>query len=152
MIMTKLARLRGLTVRDFIMLTQLAAFCCFIAMALRAVSWLHVSKMIVSRSRSRWLRRFPLFHLGYAVESLDPLVDMASFACPRNRCLVRSIVLLWLLRTRGEFAEVVLGVRKRAGIFEAHAWTVSEHGLVGDRPEAIADFELLTTSGTQKQS
>ncbi len=72
---------------------------------------------------------------------------MASSVCPRNLCLVRSMVLLWLLRTRGESAEVVLGVRKRAGVFEAHAWTVTERGPVGDQPEAIADFETLMTSG-----
>lgn len=149
--MRKLDRLRRLSLRDFVMLAQLVAFCGVIALALRAISWRRVSQMIVSGSRVRWLRRFPLFHLGYAIENLSSLVEMASSACPRNRCLVRSMVLLWLLRARGESAEVVLGVRKRAGIFEAHAWTVSERGLVGDQPEAIAEFEMLMTSGKQEQ-
>ncbi len=76
---------------------------------------------------------------------------MASSLFPRNRCLVRSMVLLWLLRSRGESAEVVLGVRKRAGVFEAHAWTVAERGLIGDRPEVIAEFEtLMTSAGPQR--
>ena len=77
---------------------------------------------------------------------------MASSLFPRNRCLVRSMVLLWLLRSRGESAEVVLGVRKRAGVFEAHAWTVAERGLIGDRPEVIAEFETLMTSAGPQRS
>jgi Transglutaminase-like superfamily len=144
---TKLARLRKLSPRDFALLMQLVALCCVVSAALRAKGWQPVSRMIVFRSRSRWLRRFPLLHFGYTIDSLNPLADMASWVCPSNRCLVRSMVLLWLLHTRGEPAEVVLGVRKRAGIFEAHAWTVSERGVVGDRPEAIEEFETLMTSG-----
>jgi len=149
--MTKLARLRRLSIRDFAMLSQLVVFCYVIAVALRARGWQWVSQLIVSRSRSRWLRRFPVFHLSYPIEGLNSLADMASSVCPRNRCLVRSMTLLWLLRTRGEFAEVILGVRKRAGVFEAHAWTVSERGLIGDQPEAIAEFETLMSSGKPGQ-
>jgi hypothetical protein len=149
--MTKLARLRTLSIRDLVVLAQLVAFCYFTAAALRTRGWQPVSRMIGSRSQSRGLRRFPIFHLSYPIERLNPLADMASSVCPRNRCLVRSMVLLWLLRTRGESAEVILGVRKRAGVFEAHAWTLSERGPVGDQPETIAEFETLTTSGKQGQ-
>ena len=150
--MSKLDRLRGLSLRDWVVLAQLVLFCSVTTVALRVTSWRRVSQMIISGSRVKWFRSFPLFHLGYSIENLSPLVEMASSVSPRNRCLVRSMVLLWLLRARGESAEVVLGVRKRAGIFEAHAWTVSERGLVGDRPEVIAEFETLTTSGTQERS
>jgi len=149
--MRKLDRLRRLSLRDWAVLAQLVALCGVTAVALRAISWRRVSQMIISGSRVRRLRRVPLFHLGYAIENLNPLVEMASSICPRNRCLVRSMILLWLLRARGESAEVVLGVRKRAGVFEAHAWTVSERGLVGDQPEAIAEFETMMTSGKQEQ-
>jgi hypothetical protein len=37
-------------------------------------------------------------------------------------CLVRSLVLVWLLRRRGIAAEFRLGVRTLTGRFEAHAW------------------------------
>jgi hypothetical protein len=145
--MTKLARLRNLPPQDLVVLVQMVACCCIIASLLRISGWQRVSRIIDLGSRSSWLLRFPLFHLHYSIEHLSRLADMASSVCPRNRCLVRSMVLLWLLRTRGESAEVVLGVRKRAGVFEAHAWTVTERGPVGDQPEAIADFETLMTSG-----
>ncbi len=59
--------------------------------------------------------------------------------------------LFWLLRARGESAEVVLGIRKRGGVFEAHAWTRTQRGLVGDSPEAIADFQTIMTLGKREQ-
>jgi hypothetical protein len=37
-------------------------------------------------------------------------------------CLVRSLVVVWLLRRRGIAAELRLGVRTLTGRFEAHAW------------------------------
>ncbi len=43
-------------------------------------------------------------------------------------CLVRSLVVVWLLRRRGIAAEFRLGVRTLTGRFEAHAWV--EHGGV----------------------
>ena len=69
--------------------------------------------------------------LSYDMADLATLADLASRIAPRNRCLVRSLVLMWLLQTRGESAELVLGVRKRGGNFEAHAWTVSGTGTGG---------------------
>ncbi len=96
------------------------------------------------------LRHFPLFHLGDEVDHLSAIVGAASSPFTRNRCLVRSMALLWLLRTRGEPAELVLGVRKRGGNFEAHAWTLAGQGLVGEPREAIAEFAVMTTSGASR--
>jgi Transglutaminase-like superfamily len=44
----------------------------------------------------------------------------------RTDCLPRSLVLWWLLRRLGVPGELRIGVRKRAGQLEAHAWV--EHG------------------------
>ena len=146
-IATKLERLRSLSLSDWSILVQLAAFCGALAIALRITSWRRVARALMSGSRMAWLRRFPLFHLAYSLDNLYPLVEMATSTCLRNRCLVRSLMRLWLLRCRGVSAEIVLGVRKRAGLFEAHAWTVSERGLEGERPDEIASYTSLVTSG-----
>jgi hypothetical protein len=145
--MTKLNRLRTLSPRDWVVFAQLVAVSGFFMVALRLMSWQRISRAMVSASEVRWARNFPLLHFAYAMDDLDPMAGMASKICRRNRCLVRSMMLFWLLRARGEFAELVLGVRKRAGTFEAHAWTLSERGLVGEQPEAIADFHPLMTFG-----
>jgi len=120
-------------------------------MALRVVRWQRLSQAIAIRSRGRFLRHLPLLHLRYEIGNLASIVDLASRIAPRNRCLVRSLILVWLLQTRGESAELVLGVRKRAGNFEAHAWTLSEQGLVGERADAIAEFAVMTSSQTYKE-
>ena len=130
---------------------QLVAGCAAIGLALRRVNWKRASQVLISGSQLRALRRFPVLHLTYSIENLSPLVEMASRVSPRNRCLVRSMMLLWLIRARGESAELVLGVRKRAGNFEAHAWTVSEQGLIGDQAEAVADFAVIMSLGTEEQ-
>jgi hypothetical protein len=40
----------------------------------------------------------------------------------RTNCLEQSLVLWWLLRARGIFADLRIGARKDADRFEAHAW------------------------------
>ncbi len=40
-------------------------------------------------------------------------------------CLVRAVALRWILRRRGEAAEVVLGVAREGDRFLAHAWVDS---------------------------
>jgi hypothetical protein len=149
--MTKLDRLRALSVRDWVVFAQLVAASGFLMVALRLMSWQRISRAMVSASEVKWARNFPLFHLGYAMNDLDPVAGMASKICRRNRCIVRSMMLFWLLRARGEPAELVFGVRKRAGTFEAHAWTLSAQGLVGDSPEAIADFQTMMTFGSEQR-
>jgi Transglutaminase-like superfamily len=149
--MSKLERLGRLSMRDFIVLSQLVGCSCAVAIALRFIGWQRLSQSILLRSRGQWARRFPAFHLNYQIDQLIPLVDMSTAIFPGNRCLVRSMMMLWLLRTRGEPAEVVLGVRKRAGNFEAHAWTLSARGPVGESAAALADFAVMTGSGAVKK-
>jgi len=148
--LSKLRKLYRLPLRDKALLAQLVAGCCAISLALRMVGWQRLSQLIISRSHGRWLRHFPFFHLKDDIEHLSLIAGVASSPFPRNRCLVRSMALLWLLRTRGEPAELVLGVRKRGGNFEAHAWTLSEQGLIGEPWEAIAEFAVMTSSGTSR--
>jgi hypothetical protein len=150
--MSKLARIRKLSLCDAMVLTQLVGCASGVALALKLVGWQRLSQWIIARSHGRMLRHLPVFHLSYTIGQLVGLVEMASSIFPRNRCLVRSMLMLWLLRTRGERAEVVLGVRKRAGAFEAHAWTRSEAGIIGEPPEAIASFAVMTTSGSPSTS
>ena len=49
-------------------------------------------------------------------------------------CLVKSLTLWWLLAKQGAASELRLGIRKREGKFEAHAW-VEHAGLALNEPE-----------------
>ena len=147
----RLRRLRALSICDRMVLAQLLVSSALIVVALRSLGWRRVFVALNSLSTRYPIRRFPVFHLLYHMDELDPLVDLASGLSRRNRCLVRSIMLFWLLRARGEAAQLVFGVRKREGSFEAHAWTVSERGLVGDSEAAIAEFYPMMSFGKEER-
>ena len=147
----RLKRLRALSICDWIVLSQLLASSTLIVVALRSLGWRRASVALNSLSITYPIRGFPVFHLLYQMDELDPLVDLASGLSRRNRCLVRSIMLFWLLRARGESAELVFGIRKREGNFEAHAWTVSERGLIGDSEAAIAEFHPMMSFGKEER-
>jgi hypothetical protein len=78
------------------------------------------------------------------LESARVITRMES-AAARNlffhaSCLERSIVLWWLLRSRGIPVEVVIGARRQAQRFEAHAWVEFEGTVLSDDNEAHAHF------------
>lgn len=67
------------------------------------------------------------------------LVSVASRLPPAGpNCLARSITLWWLLRRHGISASVRIGVRRRLGRLEAHAW-VEHLGHVLDDDADVAD-------------
>lgn len=73
--------------------------------------------------------------LGLAVQRT------ASFGLFRPLCLVQSLALRELLRAEGiEGASIRIGVRRRAGAFEAHAWVLWGDEILGDLPEHVALF------------
>ncbi len=72
------------------------------------------------------------------------LADLAArVTCGRGRCLGRSLLLLWLLKARAQSAELLVGVNKDGGVFEAHAWIETEGRVLGERPEMTAQFAVL---------
>jgi hypothetical protein len=55
-------------------------------------------------------------------------------------CLERSIVLWWLLRSRGIPVELLVGARKQGKRFEAHAWVEFEGTVLSDDAEVHDHF------------
>lgn len=69
----------------------------------------------------------------------------AESAAARNlpfhsTCLERSMVLQWLLRSRGIPAELRVGAQKQAERFEAHAWVECEGVVLSDADEVHVHF------------
>lgn len=61
------------------------------------------------------------------------LVRIASRRGPvRGSCLVQSMTVWWLLRRQRIPAELRIGVRKRSGRLEAHAWTEHRGSILND--------------------
>src|ERR1700735_3515492 len=61
-------------------------------------------------------------------------------------CLERSLTLWCLLRRRGIPAELCVGARKEAGIFEAHAWVECEGVAINGTSESEITFERFATN------
>jgi len=55
-------------------------------------------------------------------------------------CLERSLVLWWLLRSRGILAELCVGARKDGERFEAHAWVEVDGAILNDPGEPHVHF------------
>jgi hypothetical protein len=65
----------------------------------------------------------------------------------RPNCLVQSLALLRMLRTRGIGAELQIGARSRAGKFEAHAWVELGGVALNDATETGAAFVPFEATG-----
>jgi Transglutaminase-like superfamily len=93
---------------------------------------------------NRWLRCFPVNHGGYEVAQLAPLADIAArITYGQGRCLGRSLLLFWLLRVRGEPAELLIGINKEVAALHSHAWIELRERVIGDHPQFIRRFTLL---------
>jgi Transglutaminase-like superfamily len=58
----------------------------------------------------------------------------------RPSCLERSMVLCWLLRSRGIPAELRVGAHRQATRFEAHAWVECEGVVLNDSDDVHLHF------------
>ena len=94
--------------------------------------------------RNGILVRSKLQRLAQARSSTRMVEAAARHGIFHANCLQRSLTLLWLLRRQGIEANLRIGVCKRAGRFQAHAW-VEHLGLVlndsGDVQERFAPFD-----------
>jgi hypothetical protein len=64
------------------------------------------------------------------VEKMVWAVGVASRFVPRASCLTQALAGAWLLRRKGQHAELVIGVKNSNRDFQAHAWVVSNGRVV----------------------
>jgi hypothetical protein len=114
------------------------------AMLLLPLFWLGLRVFGLSRFKA-WLDRFP-------VAQRPPLshIEAAALGLAVNRvanrvlggasCLIRSLLLRWLLRFYGTTSDLRIGVRCENGEFAAHAWVEKDGVPVNDPPEGVAGF------------
>jgi hypothetical protein len=61
---------------------------------------------------------------GIPIDRAVQLANRAAVRIAGPTCLCRALVLFGVLRRRGEPAELVIGVRRQARRFDAHAWLI----------------------------
>lgn len=136
----KLRRLAELSPSELLLLLQLSVCSLAVGAGLRVVGLPRLTRFILQCTPHQWLRYFPVFHARYEVSRLATLADWASRITPvAGPCLTRSLLLLWLIKARGEQAELLIGVTKEATLY-GHAWIEMRGVVVGDNPAITERF------------
>ena len=140
----KLRRLAEISPNDWPLLTQLVFCSLTVGVAVRLVALPRLIACMARCAESRWLRCLPLQHGWYDVARLVTLADLAARVTHgQGRCLARSLLLFWLLKARGEPAELLIGISKEAAALYSHAWIELRSKVIGDTPQSIGRFALL---------
>ena len=75
------------------------------------------------------------------IMALAEAVNIAARHTPFHAtCLTRSLLACWLLRRRGVFSELRIGVNLSSGTLKAHAWVEYAGQPVNDRADIADEF------------
>ena len=97
----------------------------------------------------RWentTRQFSDPGLGTAQErDLAALVRRVSRRVPKATCLTQALSLQYLLARRRRHSKLRIGVgRQQGGVFRAHAWLETDHGIVIGGGEDLGMYRPLS--------
>lgn len=137
-------RLAELSRIDWILLPQFALASYALRMAVRIMSLPQPVRLPVFASDSPAFSILPVPHRRCAAARLIRLADRAMRAIHRrNRCLTRSLPIIWLLKIRRESAQLLIGVSTHRAIFESHAWITHDGEVVLDTPNLLRRFTAI---------
>jgi Transglutaminase-like superfamily len=140
----KLRKLSEIPFNEWLFLAQLVPFAMVARVAVKWIALPHLMRFMAQSTGSRWLRHFPVNRGGYEVAHLARLADLAArITYGQGRCLGRSLLLFWLLKARGEPAELLIGISKEAAYLHGHAWIQLRQRVIGDHPQIIRRFAIL---------
>lgn len=128
---------RGLTLR-LLMLLPLAA------LALRVLGFRRVYRFVRHRPTRAAMGAGSAGLRASAERIAAAVVRVNRHVLPfASRCLLESLVLLWVLRRAGIEAELLLGVRTILGPFEAHAWVEYDGIVLNDDDDVRGVYEAF---------
>lgn len=67
----------------------------------------------------------------------------AASRLPDTACLARSLALRWWMRANGIDAECRIGVRKRTGNIESHAWVETDGKAFAESQDVVRLFKVI---------
>ena len=136
-----LRRSAKLSLADWVLLVQLGLFSLFVSVQLydKPLS-LIVDRLTRQAYRGDWLWVRKAAH-DYEIPQLARLTNIAArFSLGVGHCLMRSLLLFWLLHARGETVNLCLGVRKDHETLHGHAWIETKEGMLADTAELAGQF------------
>lgn len=138
----KLIRLWAWPVTDRVSFAGLALAVLVIEAGIHLMSYRRVVRWL-SLLRTPVLTRGPAHSVIARYEKF--LLHLAARPYPfAGRCLARSLALWWRLRQHGIDTEVRFGVRKRQGLFDAHAWVEYQGQPLAREHAAPQEFHVIT--------
>ena len=140
----KLRSLSKFSCGELLVLFQLVALALAARAALTFLRLSRVMELVARGAGNRFLRCLPLFQNRYELTRLTRLADIAARnAQGDGRCLIRSLLVFWLLKSRGEAAELFVGVRREVSALHSHAWIESRGRILIDSPETAGSYATL---------
>jgi hypothetical protein len=140
----KLRRVSELSPGELLVFWQLVLFALITRVALAVLALPRISAFIAYAANKSLWRCLPLFHHFHGIARLTRLADLAARGTRADGpCLIRSLLLFWLLKTRGENAELLIGVRKDGPVFNSHAWIESDGKILGENEHGPLQFATL---------
>ncbi len=140
----KLGKLRRFTIGELLVFSQLLLFALGVRLALIFVSLPRMTHFLSWAGNRRLLQPLPIFHYCYPAKSLAQLADLAARATRSDGpCLLRSILLFWLLKARGGQPKLLIGVNKKNGNLNSHAWIELKGKVIGDATAMVRRFNIL---------
>src|SRR2546429_127204 len=107
----KLRRLSELSFCELVVFLQLCLFALAARFLLKFTSLPRLVSVLSASVTSPFLKQFPLLHFSQLSSRLLVLADWSARAVrPNGPCLLRSLLLFWLMKARGEPAELVVGI------------------------------------------
>jgi hypothetical protein len=139
-----LHRLTELSRIDWVLLPQLALASYAFRIAVRMMSLPQLTRLLVSVSASPAFSVLPFPHSRCTAPQLITLAEkVVRILHRRNCCLTRSLLIFWLLKTRRESAQLLIGVSIHTAVFESHAWIMHNGEVVVDSPGLVRRFISL---------
>ncbi len=139
-----LRRLIEFSAAERLLLLQLFILSLVMETGLRLLPLPRLVRFLSIGANTTLLQRLPLLHKTSDWTRLAVLADLAARVTRgQGRCLVRSLLRFWLLRIRGESAELLIGVSREASVLHAHAWIEAPERTVGESAETAGRFTPL---------
>ena len=140
----KLRQLSKLSLGELLVVFQLVLFALVLRGALAVFALPRIRAFLAYAADDRFLRCLPLFQGQYEMTQLTRLADLTARGTRANGpCLIRSLLLFWLLKTRGEQVNLLIGVRKDGPVFNSHAWIESDGKILGENEHGPLQFATL---------
>ena len=134
-------RIAKLSFREWILLVRLSLFSLRVSSQLSYRTLPLVVDGLARRAqmgRWRWAWKSTRYYDTHQLAGLASLAARCSLRT--GHCLVRSLLLFWLLRMRGQTVNLCVGMRKENATVRGHAWIEADGRVLVEEPELSERF------------